>query len=355
MENPGNASAKNTSPPSFGEALRFWLKLGFISFGGPGGQIAIMHTELVDRKKWIGESHFLHALNFCMLLPGPEATQLAIYAGWLLHRTWGGIVAGVLFVLPSAFILWGLSYVYAAYGHVAWIAAIFYGLKPAVIAIVAAAVIRIGKRALKNEVMAGIAALAFVSLFFFHVPFPAVVATAGIIGYLGGQIWHAKFHVITHTPSHETDGPHGACQPTAWRAVRVTAACLAIWWTPLLLAAWMLGWNHTVTQEGFFFSKAAVVTFGGAYAVLPYVSQQAVTQFGWLGAPQMMDGLGLAETTPARCRRSWQARSARRSRHGAHSPRASSGFFSAHHTSSGCAATKSSPRRFPRSPPPWWA
>ena len=293
-----NPDSNPRQHPSFAEALRFWLKLGFISFGGPGGQIAIMHAELVERKKWLGESHFLHALNYCMLLPGPEATQLAIYAGWLLHRTWGGIVAGVLFVLPSAFILWALSYIYAAYGHVAWIAAIFYGLKPAVIAIVASAVLRIGRRALRNEVMWSIAALAFASLFFFHVPFPAVVLSAGIIGLIGGQLRRDKFLVAMARTSAGSDANHAQTKPSIARAARVIALCLALWWAPLLLAAWLLGWRHTITQEGFFFSKAAVVTFGGAYAVLPYVSQQAVAHFGWLAAPQMLDGLGLAETTP---------------------------------------------------------
>ena len=301
-----NPTANKIPHPSFAEAFRFWLKLGFISFGGPGGQIAIMHTELVERKKWIGESHFLHALNYCMLLPGPEATQLAIYAGWLLHGTWGGIVAGALFVLPSACILWALSYVYAAYGHLAWIAAVFYGLKPAVIAIVASAVIRIGRRALKHEVMCGIAALAFASLFFFHVPFPAVVAAAGIIGLIGGRVRRDKFLVIQgdspagdHLAAIDASAAQAThAKPSLGRGARVTATCLALWWMPSLLAAWLLGWGHTVTQEGIFFSKAAVVTFGGAYAVLPYVSQEAVTRFGWLGAPQMLDGLGLAETTP---------------------------------------------------------
>jgi len=309
---PGMSAAENTGVqaivrPTFAEAFRFWLKLGFISFGGPGGQIAIMHAELVERKKWIGESHFLHALNYCMLLPGPEATQLAIYAGWLLHKTWGGIVAGALFVLPSAFILWALSYVYAAYGDVAWIAAIFCGLKPAVIAIVASAVIRIGRQALKNEVMCAIAGLAFASLFFFHVPFPAVVMAAGIIGLIGGNLWRDKFLVIgadalTGNDAGLAGNRHagtGARDKTSpWRGLRVAAVCIVAWWMPTLLAGLLLGWQHTVTQEGIFFSKAAVVTFGGAYAVLPYVSQQAVTHFGWLGAPQMLDGLGLAETTP---------------------------------------------------------
>ena len=174
----------HVEPPSFAEAFRFWLKLGFISFGGPTGQIAIMQTELVEKKKWISQSRFLHALNFCMLLPGPEAQQLAIYIGWLLHRTWGGIVAGAFFVIPSIFILWGLSFIYAAFGNLPWIAAIFYGLKPAVTAIVLAAVIRIGRKALKNEVMWALAALAFVAIYFFKVPFPAIILSAGVIGFV---------------------------------------------------------------------------------------------------------------------------------------------------------------------------
>src|SRR5947208_1701629 len=183
--------------PSFGEAFRFWLKLGLISFGGPTGQIAIMQTELVEKKKWISQSRFLHALNFCMLLPGPEAQQLAIYIGWLLHRTWGGIVAGSLFVIPSIFVLWALSYVYAAFGNVPSIAAIFYGLKPAVMAIVAVAVIRIGRKALRNEIMWMLAALAFVAIFFFHVPFPVIILSAGVIGLIGGRFWKEKFDVVS--------------------------------------------------------------------------------------------------------------------------------------------------------------
>src|SRR5437588_727811 len=187
---------QTSHPPTFREAFRFWLKLGFVSFGGPSGQIAMMHTEVVEKKKWVGERHFLHALNFCMLLPGPEAQQLAIYIGWLLHKTWGGIVAGALFVIPSTFILWGLSYVYAAYGNIPWIAAVFYGLKPAVMAIVASAVIRIGSKALKNSVMWSLAALAFVAIFFFKVPFPLIVIGAGLIGFIGGRLSEDKFLVI---------------------------------------------------------------------------------------------------------------------------------------------------------------
>src|SRR5437870_7887107 len=182
-------SGHQTSHPTFREAFRFWLKLGFVSFGGPTGQIAMMHTEVVEKKKWIGETHFLHALNYCMLLPGPEAQQLATYIGWLLHKTAGGIVAGALFVIPSIFVLWTLSFVYAAYGSVPWVAAIFYGLKPVVVAIVAAAVIRIGRKALKNEVLWSIAALAFVAIYFLHAPFPAIIIGAGLIGFVGGKIW----------------------------------------------------------------------------------------------------------------------------------------------------------------------
>jgi chromate transporter len=298
-------AAKQMTHPSFAEAFRFWLKLGFISFGGPSGQIAIMHTELVEKKKWISEARFLHALNYCMLLPGPEAQQLATYVGWLLHKTWGGIVAGALFVIPSMFVLWALSYVYVVYGNVPWIAAFFYGLKPAVLAIVASAVIRIGSKALKNEVMWALAGLAFVAIYFFHAPFPVILITAGIVGLVGGKLRRDKFLVI---------GGHGGAKSDAvidddavaaehtrpsWaRAIRVGTVCLALWWVPLLLLGSVLGWDHTLCREGIFFSKAAMVTFGGAYAVLPYVSQQAVQHFGWLTAGQMLDGLGLAETTP---------------------------------------------------------
>ena len=294
-----------TSHPSFGEAFRFWLKLGFISFGGPTGQIAIMQTELVEKKRWISQSRFLHALNYCMLLPGPEAQQLATYIGWLLHKTWGGIVAGAFFVIPSIFILWALSYIYAAFGSIPWIAAIFYGLKPAVMAIVAVAVIRIGRKALKNGVMWTIAALAFVAIFFFKVPFPVIILSAGLIGFLGGYFWKSKFNVVSgHGKSanssvldDETESPPHT-QPSLPRAIRVTVVWLLLWLAPITLVGLWLGWDHTLFKEGVFFSKAAVVTFGGAYAVLPYVAQQALFHYGWLKPGQMMDGLGLAETTP---------------------------------------------------------
>ncbi len=292
--------------PSFAEALRFWLKLGLISFGGPTGQIAIMQTELVEKKKWISQSRFLHALNFCMLLPGPEAQQLAIYIGWLLHKTWGGIVAGAFFVIPSIFVLWGLSFVYAAYGNIPWIAAVFYGLKPAVMAIVAAAVIRIGRKALKNSVMWSLAALAFVAIFFFKVPFPLIILCAGLIGFIGGKLWRNKFLVIAghgdagsdkSVLGDEAESPEHT-RPSFGRALRITAVCLTLWLLPTLLLGLWQGWQSVLFKEGVFFSKAAVVTFGGAYAVLPYVAQQAVDHYGWLRPGQMMDGLGLAETTP---------------------------------------------------------
>lgn len=290
--------------PSFAEAFRFWLKLGFISFGGPTGQIAIMQTELVEKKKWISQSRFLHALNFCMLLPGPEAQQLAIYIGWLLHNIKGGIVAGALFVIPSIFILWALSFIYAAFGNIPWIASIFYGLKPAVTAIVLVAVIRIGKKALKNVVMWTVAALAFIAIYFFKAPFPAIILTAGAIGLLGGIFWKGAFETASKSDhsgdssviadDHESP-PHA--QPNLRRAIILCVVWLTLWFAPTLLAGALRGWDSTLFKEGLFFSKAAVVTFGGAYAVLPYVTQHAL-QHGWLRPGQMMDGLGLAETTP---------------------------------------------------------
>lgn len=282
------------------------MKLGFISFGGPTGQIAIMHTELVEKKRWIGEARFLHALNYCMLLPGPEAQQLATYSGWLLHKTWGGIVAGTLFVLPSALMLWGLSWVYAAHGDVRWVAAVFDGLKPAVLAVVGGAVLRIGKKALKNEVMWTLAALAFVGIFFFKLPFPLLIFTAGAIGFIGERCWRTKFMVLQGHDGKERaraviDDEAEALAHTrpSWRrSVRVVAVCGALWWLPVVAIGAWLGFDHALFKQGVFFSKAALVTFGGAYAVLPYVSQQAVEIHGWVSAPEMLDGLGLAETTP---------------------------------------------------------
>ncbi|HXC02239.1 MAG TPA: chromate efflux transporter [Opitutaceae bacterium] len=292
------------APPTFREALRFWLKLGFISFGGPAGQIAIMQTELVDRKKWIDQEHFLHALNYCMLLPGPEAQQLAIYCGWLLHRARGGLAAGVLFVLPSAVILWVLSYIYVSYGALPWIAAIFYGLKPAVIAIVAAAMLRIGKKSLKTPMHWALSAVAFGMIFFLHAPFPAIVLGAGVLGFFGGSLFGWSKPALARneasafakaTADETEDKPRGA----AWLySLRIVVVGGALWFAPVVAVGLWQGWDSALAREGFFFSKAAMVTIGGAYAVLPYVAQQAVVKFSWLGAPQMLDGLGLAETTP---------------------------------------------------------
>jgi chromate transporter len=278
--------------PPFSEALRFWIKLGFINFGGPTGQIAIMHKELVEEREWISEERFLHALNYCMLLPGPEAQQLAIYTGWLLHGTKGGIVAGVFFVIPSIFILWLLSYVYVSYGKVAWVSSIFYGLKAAVMAIVATALLRIARKSLHNEILWMLAAAAFIAVFFFNIPFPFVIVCAGVAGLLAQRFWPEKFGSQTNVSPAATTSD---VAPGWFRNVKVIVVCLILWFTPLLM---LRGRHTTLYEEGLFFSKAAMITFGGAYAVLPYVSQQAVERYGWLTAPQMMDGLGLAETTP---------------------------------------------------------
>ena len=285
--------------PTFREALKFWLKLGFISFGGPTGQIAIMHAELVEKRKWIGEQRFLHALNFCMLLPGPEAQQLATYCGWLLHRTWGGIVAGTLFVLPAAVLLWGLAWVYAVHGSVPWIAAIFYGLKPAVVAVVAVAVLRIGRRVLVRPLLWGIAAAAFAALFVLKIPFPAVIAGAAFFGWIAARWLPAQSASVA--PAATIDDRQGladAVWPSWGRAWRIAVFGIFLWWLPVVLAGWWQGWDGTLAQIGFFFSKAAMVTFGGAYAVLPYVAQQAVEHYAWLSPVQMVDGLGLAEAKP---------------------------------------------------------
>src|SRR2546423_3993265 len=291
--------------PTFGEAFRFWLKLGFISFGGPTGQIAIMQTELVEKKKWISQSRFLHALNFCMLLPGPEAQQLAIYIGWLLHKIRGGIVAGALFVIPSIFVLWTLSFVYAALGNLPWIAAIFYGLKPAVTAIVLVAVIRIGRKALKNEVMWTLAALAFVAIYFFKAPFPAIVLSAGVIGFLGGLFWKTKFQnaskqhgesTLSVISDEQESPPH--TRPNLARAVGVSILWLTLWFTPTVVIGALRGWDSTLFKEGLFFSKAAVVSFGGAYAVLAFVGQPTPLPYRLPKARTTMGGLGLPEATP---------------------------------------------------------
>lgn len=301
---------KDTPPADipFWDAFRFWLKLGFISFGGPAGQIAIMHQELVEKRRWISERRFLHALNYCMVLPGPEAQQLATYIGWLMHRTWGGIVAGGLFVLPSLFILIALSWIYMAWGDVPAIAGILYGIKPAVTAIVVVAAIRIGSRALKNGVLWGFAAAAFLGLFALGLPFPLIVISAGLAGWIGGRLRPQLF---------ATGGGHGGADKSYGPAVidddtpapaharhswphflKVLAAGLALWTSGMILIAAVFGWQSTLAQMGWFFTKAALLTFGGAYAVLPYVYQAAVEHYQWLTPLQMIDGLALGETTP---------------------------------------------------------
>ena len=298
----------NTAPVTIWEAFRFWLKLGFISFGGPAGQISIMHHELVEKRRWISERRFLHALNYCMVLPGPEAQQLATYIGWLLHRTWGGIIAGALFVLPSVLILIALSWIYIAFGDVGLVAGMFYGIKPAVTAIVLHAAYRIGSRALKNGVLWAIAAASFVAIFALDAPFPVVIAVAALVGVIGGRVAPSKF---------EAGGPHSASgtsvgpaliddhTPTPQHAVFnrrrlivILLIGLLLWLVPMSLLVLVFGWNQTLTQMGWFFTKAALLTFGGAYAVLPYVYQGAVEHYGWLAPTQMIDGLALGETTP---------------------------------------------------------
>jgi len=287
------------------EAFGVWLKVALYSFGGPAGQIAVMHRLLVEEKKWVSENRFLHALNYAMLLPGPEAQQLATYIGWLLHQTPGGLIAGILFILPGFITILVLSILYAGFQELTLVQALFYGLKPAVMAVVLEAVVRIGRRALKNKVMVGLAVLAFVAIFFFDVPFPMIVLSAGVIGFVGGRLWPVWFQVIKGDEVKEeeetaviTDTMAAHTQPTLHRAIKVLLICLALWWGPLLLLAVWLGPDHALTEIGVFFSKAAVVTFGGAYAVLAYVAQQAVDVFGWLRPGEMLDGLGMAETTP---------------------------------------------------------
>ena len=293
---------------SFAAAFRFWLKLGFISFGGPAGQIAIMHSELVERRRWISERRFLHALNYCMLLPGPEAQQLATYIGWLMHRTWGGVVAGALFVLPSLFILIALSWVYLRFGDVPVVAGIFYGIKPAVTALVLHAAHRIGTRALRNRWMWCIAAASFVAIFAFDTPFPAIVVAAALTGYVGSRRWPSVFALGgSHGAAQQGYGPaviddHTPTPPHArfsrGRLAAVLGVGLGLWLLAMAALLATLGVHGTLTQMGWFFTKAALLTFGGAYAVLPYVYQGAVETHGWLTGPQMIDGLALGETTP---------------------------------------------------------
>ncbi|HEY6134230.1 MAG TPA: chromate efflux transporter [Rubrivivax sp.] len=314
MTEPGSDPATTAAPAaapaavSFAEAFHFWLKLGFISFGGPAGQIAIMHSELVERRRWISEKRFLHAMNYCMLLPGPEAQQLATYIGWLMHRSWGGIVAGALFVLPSLFILIGLSWAYLRFGDVPLVAGIFYGIKPAVTAIVLHAAYRIGSRALKNRWMWAIAAASFVAIFAFDTPFPAIVAAAALVGHFGAR-WAPQVFALGggHGSTKAAYGPALIDDDTPTpaharfsrsRLAKVAGAGIGLWALVMGALVASQGLQGTLTQMGWFFTKAALLTFGGAYAVLPYVYQGAVETHQWLSGAQMIDGLALGETTP---------------------------------------------------------
>lgn len=291
----------------FWQAFWFWLKLGCISFGGPAGQIALMHNELVEKRRWISEGRFLHALNYCMLLPGPEAQQLATYLGWLMHRTLGGVVAGLLFILPSLLLLVLLSWGYLVYGEHPWVAALFYGIKPAIAAIVLHAAWRIGGRVMKHPLLWAIAAAAFVAIFAFKLPFPFIVLSAALIGFIGSKVTPAVFSSDGHAASQKSYGPAliDDTTPTPahalfrWSRFVVVVVCgVVLWAVPMLALTFSLGWQHQLTQMSWFFTKAALLTFGGAYAVLPYVYQGAVDKFGWLTPGQMMDGLALGETTP---------------------------------------------------------
>ena len=298
----------NHTSISFSEALKFWLKLGFISFGGPAGQIAIMHRELVEQKRWISERRFLHALNFCMVLPGPEAQQLATYIGWLMHGTIGGIMAGGLFVLPSLFILIGLSWIYLAFGTLPVVVGLLYGIKPAVTAIVLFAAWRVGAKTLKNSWLWSIAAAAFIAIFAFKIPFPAIILAAALLGAIGSKFAPQKFSTAGghgETKNQVDDAVIGDSTPTPqhalfrWsRLAIVLSTCVVLWLGAMSILVIEFGLQGTLTQMGWFFTKAALFTFGGAYAVLPYVVQGAVESFGWLTPQQMIDGLALGETTP---------------------------------------------------------
>ncbi len=291
---------------SFGEAFRVWLRVALLSFGGPAGQIAVMHRILVEEKNWISESRFLHALNYCMLLPGPEAQQLATYIGWLLHRTAGGMMAGGLFILPGVISIMALSWIYAAYGNVSFIEALFFGLKAAALAIVIQAVVRVGKRALRNRIMISLAAVAFIAIFFFNVPFPIIIIAAGVIGYFGARSGRPEFAAVEHgggknaaaVDSMLGDELPEHVRPSIPRALRVSAVWLLLWLVPVAALLIAYGPDNVFSQIAVFFSKMAMVTFGGAYAVLAYVAQQAVEHYHWVSAREMLDGLGMAETTP---------------------------------------------------------
>jgi len=282
-----------TTKPTFAEAFRVWFKIGLLSFGGPAGQIALMHRVVVDEKKWLDEPRFLHALNFCMLLPGPEATQLAAYAGWLLHGVRGGLAAGILFVLPGAFVMLGLTLLYAYGQGIGLVDGALFGIKAAVLVIVVEALIRIGRRALKSSLLVGLAGLGFVGIFFFALPFPLVVAAAALIGFVVAKRWPAQL-ALSATTSVETPADAGR-----WRQFTYSLVIgLILWWSPVALALLLLGGSHVLVAIGVFFSKLAVMSFGGAYALMAYMAQQVVETHHWLSAPEMVDGLGLAETTP---------------------------------------------------------
>lgn len=304
-----SAKADVPKPVPFSEAVRVWARVAALSFGGPAGQIAVMHRILVEEKRWIGEQRFLYALNYCMLLPGPEAQQLAIYIGWLMHRTLGGIVAGVLFVLPGFISIMGLSVLYALFGQVGPVAALFFGLKAAVLVVVVQAVLRVGRRSLKSAAKIAVAVAAFLALFVFKVAFPAVILTAALIGFVSSQLGSAAFagsggHAAAggeHVADADTvlgDMIPAHARPNLRWSISVSAVFLVLWWAPALACGFLLGWDNVFSQIGLFFSKMAVVTFGGAYAVLAYVAQEAVQTYGWVSPGEMLDGLGMAETTP---------------------------------------------------------
>jgi chromate transporter len=299
-----------TSPPAHGVSLaaafRVWLRIAALSFGGPAGQIAVMHRILVEEQRWVSESRFLHALNYCMLLPGPEAQQLATYIGWLMHRTRGGIIAGVLFILPGAVSIMALSWIYVLFGNVGIVAGLFFGLKAAVLAIVLDAVVRIGRRALRNRIMLGLAGLAFVAIYLFDVPFPLIILAAAAVGFLGVRAGLQQLRGGGHAGAAARDaGPYllgdalpDHARPSVASSLRISAIWLALWLLPIAAILGLLGPDHVFAQIALFFSKMTMVTFGGAYAVLAYVAQQAVETYGWLKPGEMLDGLGMAESTP---------------------------------------------------------
>lgn len=305
----GEAKAVPEHGVSLREAFWVWARIAALSFGGPAGQIAVMHRILVEEKRWIGENRFLHALSYCMLLPGPEAQQLAVYIGWLMHRTIGGLIAGILFVLPGLVAIMGLSWIYAAFGNVGVVEALFFGLKAAVLAIVLEAVVRIGKRALKNNIMLALAAASFIAIFFFDVPFPIIILAAGLIGYIGGRAGQPAFmvggghgasggEIVADADTLLGEGTPAHARPSLAWSLKISSIILVLWLTPLLVLWLSFGSGNVFTQIATFFSTMAVVTFGGAYAVLAYVAQQAVESYGWLQPGEMLDGLGMAETTP---------------------------------------------------------